>query len=306
MQAFGAWLAGQSGPAKRLRHQGLGRILPSLFWMDDLPGTAPAQPLPAAAWFDDIQVLVRREHEGSPHGWFLAAKGGHNAESHNHNDVGNFILFKDGLPVIVDAGVETYSRKTFSPERYEIWTMQSAYHSLLPSFLVGADWLQQLPGKEYAAGAVACDPALDALDLDIAGAYPSEACLLYWKRRLELQPGRQVCVRDIYAFDEARLSKRGGLKAIQLSLLTPCAVGEAPAETGDGGTSLLELRRREFLPGRFSGSCRLLYPAAFRVTVESVPIADERLSPVWGSQLNRILFSSWEPPLQGSWQVLFY
>lgn len=26
------------------------------------------------------------------HSWFVAAKGGNNGESHNHNDVGNFII----------------------------------------------------------------------------------------------------------------------------------------------------------------------------------------------------------------------
>jgi hypothetical protein len=306
MQAFGAWLAEGSGPAARLKHQGLGRLLPALFQMDNLPAVTPAQPLPGVAWFADIQVLAARDQEGSACGLFLAAKGGHNAESHNHNDVGNFIIFKDGKPVIVDAGVETYSRKTFSPQRYEIWTMQSAYHSLLPSFLVGSDWLQQLPGKEYAARAVACDPGIPTLSLDLAGAYPAKACLLHWNRHLELQRGRQVIVSDRFAFDEARLQQGGALKAIRLSLLTPCVVGEVPAEAGDGGTSVLELRPRELLPGRVSGSCRLLYPVGvFRVAVESVAIDDECLSPVWGSQLNRILLIAWEPPLLASWQFSF-
>ena len=44
--------------------------------------------------------------------------------------MGNVVVFVDGKPVIVDAGVETYTRKTFSAERYTIWTMQSAYHTL--------------------------------------------------------------------------------------------------------------------------------------------------------------------------------
>lgn len=63
-------------------------------------------------------------------GLYLAAKGGHNAESHNHNDVGNFIVYADGYPAISDVGVETYTAKTFSAQRYDIWTMQSAFHNL--------------------------------------------------------------------------------------------------------------------------------------------------------------------------------
>src|SRR2546430_9673482 len=40
---------------------------------------------------------------------FRSAWGGHNAQSHNHNDVGNFIVYGDGRPVLIDLGVETYS-----------------------------------------------------------------------------------------------------------------------------------------------------------------------------------------------------
>src|SRR5690606_39665769 len=55
---------------------------------------------------------------------FFAAKGGYNNESHNHNDIGSFILYKEGKPLFIDAGVGTYTKKTFSNERYDIWTMQ--------------------------------------------------------------------------------------------------------------------------------------------------------------------------------------
>ena len=64
----------------------------------------------------------------------MAAKAGNNADSHNHNDVGSFTVYKDGRPLIIDLGVETYRAKTFSDKRYEIWTMQSQFHNL-PTFL---------------------------------------------------------------------------------------------------------------------------------------------------------------------------
>ncbi|MBQ8969943.1 MAG: heparinase II/III family protein, partial [Lachnospiraceae bacterium] len=55
-----------------------------------------------------------------------------------HNDVGSFTLYKEGKPFLIDLGVETYTKKTFSEDRYEIWTMQSAYHNTV-SFLDGPD-----------------------------------------------------------------------------------------------------------------------------------------------------------------------
>lgn len=63
-------------------------------------------------------------------GLFFAAKGGYNNESHNHNDAGTFSLYLHTTPVFIDAGVGTYTRQTFSSERYTIWTMQSNYHNL--------------------------------------------------------------------------------------------------------------------------------------------------------------------------------
>ncbi len=60
----------------------------------------------------------------------MAAKGGFNNESHNHNDVGTFSLYVNTIPVILDAGVGTYAKQTFGKDRYTIWTMQSNYHNL--------------------------------------------------------------------------------------------------------------------------------------------------------------------------------
>jgi hypothetical protein len=74
--------------------------------------------------------MAAREKGGSIEGLYVAAKGGYNDESHNQNDAGHFIVYSDGQPPIIDVGVETYSTKTFSASRYDIWTMQSGYHNL--------------------------------------------------------------------------------------------------------------------------------------------------------------------------------
>jgi hypothetical protein len=55
----------------------------------------------------------------------LSAKGGHNNESHNHNDVGSFTLYDNTTPVLVDVGIGTYTRDTFDEStRYTkiLWT----------------------------------------------------------------------------------------------------------------------------------------------------------------------------------------
>ena len=75
--------------------------------------------------YPDLQIAYMRSGE-----WYCAAKGGHNGESHNHNDVGSFILYYGSVPVLIDPGCGIYTANTFNEHRYEIWTMQSDWHNL--------------------------------------------------------------------------------------------------------------------------------------------------------------------------------
>ncbi len=127
---------------------------------------AAADAAPKDVWLPDLQVRIieRRKDGGSI---MVAMKGGHNAESHNHNDVGSFLLCADGKMQAVDAGNMVYTSKTFSDKRYELWNCRSAYHSVP---IIGG--YEQCPGIEYAAREV--EPLPDGLALDMAAAYPKE------------------------------------------------------------------------------------------------------------------------------------
>lgn len=111
--------------------------------------------------------------------WYLAAKGGHNKEDHNHNDVGSFILYYKGEPLLIDPGCGTYTRQTFGAERYSIWTMQSGWHNL--PVLNGQE---QSFGETYAADSFALTE--DTVSISFAGAYPQEAKVKNVSRRLTL------------------------------------------------------------------------------------------------------------------------
>ena len=71
-----------------------------------------------------------RPPTGRRGGLFGAMKGGHNAENHNHNDVGAFLLYVDGEPAVVDVGNMVYTAKTFGPERYTLVITRSRNHNL--------------------------------------------------------------------------------------------------------------------------------------------------------------------------------
>ena len=95
--------------------------------------TAPAEVrrnlrrgVPPATWYPETEMCFMR----NPSGWFLGAKGGYNNESHNHNDVGSCVVYVRDIPVLVDAGVGTYTKQTFNHDRYKIWSMQCDWHNL--------------------------------------------------------------------------------------------------------------------------------------------------------------------------------
>ena len=75
--------------------------------------------VPASTWYSETeQCFIRNSSQ-----WFLGAKGGFNNESHNHNDVGTFILYIRDIPVFIDSCVCTYTKQTFSKtERYKLWS----------------------------------------------------------------------------------------------------------------------------------------------------------------------------------------
>jgi len=279
MMALGAWAAEQQDLWTRGVSDSMGRLLPALFNLQELQGTAAAQPLPRETWLPEIQVVAARDRGGSSEGFFVAAKGGHNAESHNHNDVGNVVVYTDGKPVLIDAGVGTYTKQTFSDRRYEIWTMPSDYHNL-PT----VNGITQREGRAFAARDVSCkvDEGGVTFRLDIAGAYPPEARLKSWVRTVALDRGQEIVITDAYDLYEVA-------GVLTFTLLTPCAV------TADSPGSLT-LKEKALADDRVSGNAQIHYDAdKLTATVEEIVIDDRRLQGVWGERLARIFLKSNNP-----------
>jgi hypothetical protein len=60
----------------------------------------------------------------------IMALAGDNGVSHNHNDIGSFIVYRAGKLLLVDPGAPMYTKQTFSPRRYEIIYCRSKGHSV--------------------------------------------------------------------------------------------------------------------------------------------------------------------------------
>jgi len=79
-------------------------------------------------WFSDAGILICRPADLSPDKMAVALKGGHNAEHHNHNDVGSFVVALAGQTPLLDPGGEVYTARTFSGRRYESKVLNSYGH----------------------------------------------------------------------------------------------------------------------------------------------------------------------------------
>jgi hypothetical protein len=80
-------------------------------------------------WLPDAQWLISR-HVNSQASYVFAAKGGHNDEPHNHNDVGHFILYGEGQTWLADLGSGLYTADYFGEQRYQIPCNASFGHSV--------------------------------------------------------------------------------------------------------------------------------------------------------------------------------
>lgn len=223
MRAFGAYLGRTRGvltnPAALYNKSGnfptLGRELFFLRYVRDFIAEKPSEPLLKDVWLPDLQIMTARR--GS---LFVAMKGGTNGESHNHNDVGSFIVYaplehsplsSSLSPLFIDPAVGEYTAKTFSDDRYSIWTMQSQYHNL-PQI----NGIDQKDGKEYTAKMICHKDG--QLTLDIAGAYPAEAAVKSWKRTVAAMKSG-ISVTEDYELSEYRQPTR-----LMLITLDPDAI----------------------------------------------------------------------------------
>jgi hypothetical protein len=141
----------------------------------------------------------------------VAFKAGHNAENHNQNDVGSFIVHVDGETFLCDPGRGLYSRQYFSDARYDNIFANSYGHSLPV-----VDGALQAAGREYAGEVLTFAPDADpkAIVAEIGDAYPVDA-LEGLSRTLTLDAegdgAGTVTLTDAFAFGAEAGAVQGAL-----------------------------------------------------------------------------------------------
>jgi hypothetical protein len=277
MMKFGAYYRDQEDILSGNFH--FFRKLYALFIQDEYQKAEQGLPLPKDVWLPDLQVMVARDNGGTTDGFYVAAKGGHNDESHNHNDIGNFVVYFDGQPLLIDVGRGTYTRKTFSDRRYDIWYNCSNYHNA-PT----VNGKTQLPGKEFKASDVSYKPtkSYSQFSLDIAKAYPVEAGINAWDRTVRLNRGKNVQVTDVISLSRA-------------DQVTQHIMTCFPSEISKPGELIVHYHDKEKRPRDFV----IRYnPKQMEAVIEKVALTameDQGIIQKWGDTIYRINFNAVAP-----------
>ena len=155
----------------------------------DKAGKAGFEVLPDAQW------CIGNSESGAG----MACKGGHNGESHNHNDIGHFLYEAHGEILFTDLGAGEYTRDYFSDKRYDILCNNSFGHSV-PVI----DGKGQCAGREYACREFQAQAGLGQVSMELAGAYePGLLESLHRSLRFSLKDG-SLEVRDQFTFPKGR------------------------------------------------------------------------------------------------------
>ncbi|MGN6565891.1 MAG: hypothetical protein ACTHMU_24810 [Thermomicrobiales bacterium] len=266
-------LANRQTPGRRRDQLTWG--LRSLFWLPD-PAAGTTIVPSRRDFFGGMHWLIARYDPADPDALVLAAKGGHNQEMHNQNDVGAVIVHLGRESVIADPGRGRYTQAYFGPKRYEHFVNSSLGHATpVPNGQA------QLPGKEHCAELLAHDmtDAGDSMTLELRAAYPAAADLASLRRTVTLdrQPRRGAVTLE----DVARFADKPGM--LESALIT---FGQAEI----GAETVTVRGERAALTVNYD-------PAHVVARVEAVPQVDLSDGP---ADVTRLVFAWREPAREGT------
>ncbi len=274
LQQFAAHLNERSSKSNYHSGRDIYRTLENLRTEPELVSTETVISSENFVWYPQTEFCYMRNQNGV----YVAAKGGYNNESHNHNDMGTFSLYVDNKPMIIDIGVGTYTRQTFSSERYSIWTMQSNYHNL-PMI----NGVAQSYGSKFRSKNISVSKNKSSFAVDLSGAYSKEAKVETWKRSYRLLAKSNLLIEDNFVLSEIKGEN-------QLNFMTwgqPVINSEGYVVVEKDGKSI-----------------RLNYdPQQFEAAVETVELKDNKLSRVWGKEVYRLSLTARKMKIADTYKI---
>lgn len=192
-------------------------------WMpNELPkekGEFGCYVLPHAQWY----VASGKDNVG------VAAKAGKNNEPHNHNDVGHFIVYKEGEEFFADLGSGEYTRQYFAYEtRYKLLHCGSHGHSVP---IINGTY--QYAAKEAAAKDVQMGES--GISMDISDTYKVDTMKsLYRDIRFDKDKG-SLKIKDKFTFN----GKPDSITERFVTLIEPEITGNKVVLKGNKSTMTL-------------------------------------------------------------------
>lgn len=179
----------------------------AFLWFDENTATNCGSDI-SERYFEDVKWYINKRKNFS-----FAAKAGHNDESHNHNDIGSFIIASDGIQIIADYGAGEYTREYFSEKRYDIICNSSLGHSV-PII----DGIGQSAGRDFSGKVLTHSGGV--FSVEISGAYDIKA-LKTLERKFEIS---DICIKisDLYKFDD---DKTHDITERFISVIKPRVIG---------------------------------------------------------------------------------
>jgi hypothetical protein len=250
---------------------------------------------PRQDWYGGMMWMIARYDPHDPDALVLAAKGGHNGEMHNQNDVGSYIVHLNRESVIADIGRGRYTKAYFDHRRYDHFVNQSLGHSCpVPNGHMqmpqsnprrGAgnrviDDPDRVPPSSYASELLEhrSDDQIDLMQIELRKVYPAEADLQSLRRTVALH--RQAPRGWVEVVDEVDFASAPG--TLESVVTTFGAV-----EIADGVATL----RGE------KGTLAVHYdPAHVQARVELVKDVDLAMG---ARDVNRVVFALRQPAQSG-------
>ncbi|WP_248722425.1 heparinase II/III family protein [Seonamhaeicola sp. ML3] len=263
MMNFAAYLKKQNPETTIAYKRDIDRALRSATISKALESITPVFKVPEYSWYPKTEYCFMSNKE---EGLFIAAKGGYNLENHNHNDVGSFMFYVNATPMFIDTGVGPYTAKTFGPDRYSIWTMQSNYHNVP---LING--VAQSPGAIFKATNTHFNKNKKTFTTDISKAYPESAEVTSWIRNYQLKKDG-LTINDKFSLSET-------LAPNQLNFMTWGKVN-----IDNPGKVSIQIDEEKV---------ELFYDEQeFSVALEPIALNEKKLSGVWGATIYRLSFTA--------------
>lgn len=214
----------------------------------------------------DAQWYVATAENGTG----FAAKAGTNTEPHNHNDVGNFVICRNGRPLLWEMGSREYTKQYFGSARYQFIETSSRGHSvpiigdvLQSEGTRAKDGKVSLTGESVGAGGVFgatnVEIGEDGFCADIAGAYDTDRLRSLVRRLAFDRKNGDVALCDTYDFAYAPETITERFISMQKPIV-------------DGNTVILENGGERLYIRSCDGLSPVVTEDTHRTTTETMPV----------------------------------